>query len=521
MARQTNGFVGSYSSIAGLTLAFPPSEYGGSYANIVSNGITTKVWSDGVSWNGMTSNQVAALQYALSGAALTATYDGSSRISTTAKSPGRSYTYAYPSSTSETITAADGAVVTFTLDGSGRVIGIVGNFEVVSGSPAPSPAPTPAPSINTALMRYGALLGQSNMENAFQDTSTWPTGNIKAKAYVNSALRRIGTVCDTVADGTVAPYSGQPYTAADALVDGDAIVYFGNKVASVVGDTITLFPGAVGGSRISQWLTGGIYWTSYSSDVAASGVLPKWTIWLQGESDVTGGTAVSTWASNLVSLQGQLVSQAATTASAYGFAVVPIGPCTTAWAAEGGFAPYREAAITHANTATGAWLINATLDASLKSGDSVHYNNASYVRVFKRYAEWLSRWAAGNGTQLAGPKITSASRVGTTITVNIAHSGGTALLDGAGGTGTALAGFRVYDGGTPMTISSTAITSATTVTLTLSATPSGTVTMDFGMANLPFGSTTPSPSVILYDNTTVTNDTVGIPLQPKALFTVS
>ena len=105
------------------------------------------------------------------------------------------------------------------------------------------------------------------------------------------------------------------------------------------------------------------------------------------------------------------------------------------------------------------------------------------------------------------------------MTVNVTQHGGSLLRDGAGGSGSSLLGFRVFDGGSPMTIISTAI-SGNTVILTLSATPSGVVTMDYAMENAPFGPTT-SPASVCYDSQTIPRDSLGLPLQPKYLFTVS
>jgi hypothetical protein len=379
----------------------------------------------------------------------------------------------------------------------------------------------PAGSMQTqAEFRYGALLGQSNMANAFSQNAHWPSGDSRATAYINSAGRRIGNIADSYPPGTLTDgLGGGSYTAGDALVDGDALVYLGNRLATLRGSAIMLHAGAISGSAISTWLTGGSSWTPYAAGVTASGKSPTWATWLQGESNA-GGSMV-THASSLASVQAQLVSQSGMTAAAFGFAVIPLGPCTTGWTAEGNFGPVREVLVAHAASSTGAYLLNSALDASLIGSDNVHWTTDSYIRQARRIAEWVSRWSAGTGGSMAGPRITGATRVGAVITVTVAHAGGTTLADGAGGAGSALAGFRVYDGGTPMTISATAITNATTITLTLSATPAGTCTMDYAMANLPFGATAPAANTIVYDNTSVNGDSLGIPMQPKPLFTVT
>jgi len=61
MARNINGFVGTYSSIAELSTKFPPSEYVGCNANIGTAVPYQKAWCDGTSWGAVTSAQLTTL----------------------------------------------------------------------------------------------------------------------------------------------------------------------------------------------------------------------------------------------------------------------------------------------------------------------------------------------------------------------------------------------------------------------------------------------------------------------------
>ena len=164
----------------------------------------------------------------------------------------------------------------------------------------------------------------------------------------------------------------------------------------------------------------------------------------------------------------------------------------------GTFGLVRTAHLEYVAGASGAYIVNSALDADL-GGNQVHYTFASHKRQAMRWAEWLIRAATGTLTTMQGPVITSATRAGATVTVNVTQHGGTSLVDGAGGSGSALAGFRVYDGASLMTISSTSI-SGNTITLNLSATPSGAVTMDFAMKNFAFDADPPVAASIVCDN---------------------
>lgn len=52
MARQVNGFVGTFNSLTELNRKFPPAEHAGCSANFTINGTTVKYWSNGTNWAG-------------------------------------------------------------------------------------------------------------------------------------------------------------------------------------------------------------------------------------------------------------------------------------------------------------------------------------------------------------------------------------------------------------------------------------------------------------------------------------
>jgi hypothetical protein len=50
MARQVNGHVGTFPTLAAVTIKFPPAEHAGCYCNIGTTTLYEKAWSDGIVW---------------------------------------------------------------------------------------------------------------------------------------------------------------------------------------------------------------------------------------------------------------------------------------------------------------------------------------------------------------------------------------------------------------------------------------------------------------------------------------
>lgn len=364
-----------------------------------------------------------------------------------------------------------------------------------------------------------ALLGQSNVADTFTNSSAFPSGDARAVAYKPGAWNRIGYIADGYAAGTpFSTYSAGTWTAGVSAIDGDTLTYFANRLVASLGSPIAVLPYAVGGSTIDTWLPGtGANWTTFSAAAAAAGSDFEATIWLQGESDA--GTSMSTYKTRLAAVHAGLLALNGRSATDHSLGVVPIASCYDTWKAAGTFGLVRTAHLEYVAGASGAYIVNSALDADL-GGNQVHYTFASHKRQAMRWAEWLIRAATGTLTTMQGPVITSATRAGATVTVNVTQHGGTSLVDGAGGSGSALAGFRVYDGASLMTISSTSI-SGNTITLNLSATPSGAVTMDFAMKNFAFDADPPVAASIVCDNQSIPGETRGIPLQPCPTITVT
>ncbi|MCF8495751.1 MAG: sialate O-acetylesterase, partial [Alphaproteobacteria bacterium] len=104
--------------------------------------------------------------------------------------------------------------------------------------------------------------------------------------------------------------------------------------------------------------------------------------------------------------------------------------------------------------------------------DAVHPDDAGYLTAGQRLARQLAKYFGESVTGTDGPRITGAVRSGTTVTVTLAHDGGTDFTPAS-----TIAGFHFFGGVTAITINTAVRTNATTITLTLASTPTGTETL--------------------------------------------
>lgn len=109
-----------------------------------------------------------------------------------------------------------------------------------------------------------------------------------------------------------------------------------------------------------------------------------------------------------------------------------------------------------------------TYDVTLH--DEVHPNDAGFLTMAQRNGR---KMAAIFGAALAGvdgPSISGWSRTGTTVTVTIGHDAGSDFTPSS-----AIEGFHFFDDGIEIAVTSAIRTNASTVTLTLSTAPTGSV----------------------------------------------
>lgn len=375
---------------------------------------------------------------------------------------------------------------------------------------------------------YIALIGQSNTVGfRSANGSLYPNGSRSAIEYKSSLGKiRIGKIADGFPPNT--PYSTHA-TLTQAAGTGDGYIYLANQLTANLGVLVCLVEVAVIGSSIELWMTGGSAWNGLVTAMTALGGDAEMAFMLQGESDAAGMT-YGTRLTKLGTLHGQLKTLFGRTDANFKFFIATLGSGSFGGSTEGQFGKIRAADAHYANNTAGAYLATCGHDAY--TSDGVHWVHQSASLLGRRTAKSISA-AYGVGTTGAGPKITSASRSGTAVTVSIAHTGGTTLQDCAGGTGTGATGFQFFDagaGGAEIGYTSSGL-SGNTLVLTLASTPVGALTMSYAMMNNPHNATTPdanyskNPPVlasIICDNATYLNSgTVGCPLQPCAAITIT
>lgn len=399
-----------------------------------------------------------------------------------------------------------------------------------------------------------AELGQSNMAN-FKSSGGWkyPLGDPNAYEYSTSGvLRRVGNVSAKNASGvdkfvpnTLFGGTGgyQNTSGGDASLLGtnaDGYVYVANLVAETTGLPVFVINLAVGGTSIeTYWKTGQTGWTNFATALTSIGKDCEIALWMQGENNAAAMPG-ATYQGHLTDLQNQFYTLTGRDASNFKFGVISLGPTSTGAGGYAGtdpqsFGRMRVAQRDWAVNTPGAFYVTGAHDMDLTAaGDTIHITGEGFSALGRRYAKSVNA-ALGFGTTSAGPKMVSAARSGAIVTVTIAHTGGTALQDGAGGTGTALKGFEFKDGaGAIVAITGTQITSPTTVQLTLASAPSGACALSYAMYNSPY-TTDPNdvksgflPASVLRDNAkyydaikATTDNPLGSPMQPCAPIAVT
>lgn len=112
--------------------------------------------------------------------------------------------------------------------------------------------------------------------------------------------------------------------------------------------------------------------------------------------------------------------------------------------------------------------IVSTIDFDLQA-DDIHFTYADYITHGERCAQAFLV-SISEASSYLSPRISKATKVSTTqIDINITHGGGTDFTPTTG-----ITGFEVFDGVTPVSITSTARQNSTTIRLTLDSTITGT-----------------------------------------------
>lgn len=372
------------------------------------------------------------------------------------------------------------------------------------------------------------LSGQSNMANFLTTPFHYPSGGPRSVEWRGSVFNRLGNINDNFPPSTKVLSAGPGgYPDHPNSVPGssraDGYVYFANTLSTTFNVPVLMVEISSGGTSIQAWMQGQAFWTSVVNRINQVGGDFEVFQWLQGESDANT-MSTATMKLRLTDLHNQLKALRVTnghTASAMTFFLTSLGVGNSGGSSEGEFGNIRAAHIQFASETQGAF-ISACAHDTRTGADAVHIDGLGHAHIGRREGKTIAS-VMGFGVSGAGPKIIGATRSGTAVTVQLKHSGGTALLDGDGGSGAALTGFQFFDGVTPLPYVSSAIV-GNTVAIALQSAPVGVLTMSYAMSDVPYGTLPNSDNVkasILYDNATYIHSTTGCPCQPLAPITVT
>jgi len=264
----------------------------------------------------------------------------------------------------------------------------------------------------------------------------------------------------------------------------NASIACGNALVAALGVPVGLIDGAWDGSGLTisanggQWISGGAAGNAYTASaaaIAAETSSVEGSVWIQGETDAGSSVTQSAYYAAL----GQMIALRRTTVSN---ASLPYVVATLARDTSG--------------TSTDTKRQNINLALAQKCGDAniyrvdrydlplhtdgIHHTAAGFIALGQRVARALLT-AIGNVSTYRGPRIASVSKVNsTTFDVNLTHDYGTDFTPAS-----AITGWRVTDGGTPVTVSTAVRQSASKVRLVLASAPTAlpVVQVAYGMAS--------------------------------------
>lgn len=386
----------------------------------------------------------------------------------------------------------------------------------------------------TGTKRFGVgaiigVLGQSNSINFMTGGEKFPTGHPRSVAFDGVVIKRLGAIYDNLPVNS--PYGTPGHNgkqSAQIYGGGDAPTYMANLLGLEF-DIPVCFVEKGNGGKGFDYFTSGTKpgWTDFVTKLNQVGGDMELLVWSQGESDAHIATQ-ATFSAAQDRLMEQCLAQTGRNVNSFKIAMVGLGPGKYSGSTEGEFGRYRTWQRDYATSTPGWFHVGGAYAASV-GADYVHYDGMGHAlsarQAIRTYLSMLGRGVTG-----AGPYIVSASRTGLQVRFVVGHTGGTLITDGVGGSGASIKGFRFFDagaGGAQIGYTATSI-DGNAIVVTLASLPSGTLTADFAITDVPCGSYNTSSPFVAYvpasavrDNVTLLNSTVGCLMQPCAAITVS
>ncbi len=317
-------------------------------------------------------------------------------------------------------------------------------------------------------LALGMLMAGTNPEGSVVSAGVTPPANgyVFAPSTLPEQGEQVPAGWATVADGT-------GYDSAFAAE-------FLRLVTAQAGVAAALVGYAAGNTAIAAWQPGQADYATLRSvldQVGRFGTL----IWMQGHTDINGGTSTSAYTNLLTTLINDLAAHYAGPGGTLGSFARLIGSIpalnTSYWGTPDRVNAIRAGSMAHAASDPRARYV-AALDATIGS-DGTHPTQAGRVPMARDFYRAFMA-LAGLAPDKPGPSITGASRAAGSAVVKLA------VAQGAGGTALAAVGtptnqFAVYPAGTltgALAISSLSIASLTEIDLTLAAVPADGQALD-------------------------------------------
>lgn len=276
--------------------------------------------------------------------------------------------------------------------------------------------------------------------------------------------------------------------------DNDGAKSFGNTLIGELGIPVGLLDYGVGGTSINSWYNGGYTDNLITGATAVGGI--EYVIWAQGETDAETPMSESTYKSRLESLITYLRSNITCAKGGTLPVLISLLGKNDNDAYDAGSWGVRSAQLSVIDEGTAVYQ-GANLYDQVNFGGGWHWSGDGYIAMGERLANTIL-YILGESTYYKGPSIYSASQSGSDqIIVTLSHSGGTDFTPTSG-----IGGFRILDGSSEESITTAVRTNATRITLTISGTLSGVITLQYGYN----GAITESLVV-------VDNSTIGLPLE--------
>jgi hypothetical protein len=373
----------------------------------------------------------------------------------------------------------------------------------------------------------GGMIGQSNMENFPKTPDIYPLGAAGTTAYSRAGIwQRIGNINDARPAGQQSSLGSFTASASDngAPIRGDGLVFFANALRAAADVPVRLIERAKGGSLISSWIDPGAgpanNWSTFRDAVIAAGGGLDFAIWYQGEQNAHNLNPV-THVAALNTVYQQCLTLSGKTADKFFFGVISIGGLGAYNSTVVGESGAMRALLCEwANSTPGVFLATSAHDGW--TSDGVHQTGKPFGWIGNRAGKTLANKMGFGGVSGAGPRISNFTRVSRAVTANIVHTGGTSLMDGAGGTaGTALTGFEFKDDNG--VIAHTTAFVGGNIVCTLDRDVVGSLTGSYAMMDAPYSASStvqPTAAAVVYDNAIYFGSTIGCPLQPRGALTI-